>query len=82
MAEDRVLIPKSKAPPGAPAPKSASPAAREEVDLARILKALQTIESNSADRMRDLRSLLLFLPLIWAAIWGVIYFIILVVTGK
>lgn len=73
-ADERIIVPGSKSPRGA---------AREEVDLARILKALQTIEGNSADRARDLRLLLFFLPLIWGIVWGfVFWFVYLLASGK
>jgi len=72
MSDERVSIPRGRT--SAPAP--------EEVDLARVLKALQTIDANEADRMKELKLFLFFLPFIWGVVWGVIYFVFLVATGK
>lgn len=63
MSDDRIVIPK-----GADRPRPFHPRPKEEVDLARILTALQRIDENMSERARDLMKLLVFLPLIWAAI--------------
>lgn len=67
---DRVVVPHGRATP--PPDKGA-----EEVGPARLLKALQVMDQNAADRARDLKVFLCFLPLLWGLIWGVFYLIIL-----
>jgi hypothetical protein len=67
MTEERVVIPRSKT----------APAAREEVDLARLLKAVQTMDANAHDRMRELKLFLFFLPLIWGVVWGLLWLVVL-----
>jgi len=64
MADDRVAIPKG---PREPKDHLARP---EQVDLARILKALQTIEEHTQERAKDLKLFLFFLPLIWGIVWA------------
>jgi hypothetical protein len=60
-----------------PAPTgSAKEEAREVVDLARLLLALQTMDQNAHDRMRELKLFLFFLPFVWGLIWGLVWIII------
>lgn len=68
-------------PTGAPArvtvPKGSHPPKQKEaVDLARILQALQTMDQNAADRMRDLKVFLFVLPFISGVFWGGLYFLV------
>jgi hypothetical protein len=76
VADERVTVPKGPREPKDHLLKS------EVVDLARILKALQTIETNSQDRAKDLKLFLFFLPLIWGIVWGTLYFVIMLAASR
>ena len=65
----RVTIPKGRPTP-APQPR------KEEVGPERLLQALQTMDKNAADRMKELKLFLFFLPLLWGVLYGVVYLII------
>lgn len=64
----RVNIPKGGQPPKE----------KEPVGPERLLQALQTMDANAAERMRDLKVFLFVLPILWGLIWGVVYVAILV----
>lgn len=74
MNDERVVIPKG----GKPAPFQAE----KDVDNARLLKALQTMDENANARMKELRLFLFFLPLIWSVVWGTVYFLLFVAIGR
>ena len=76
MGDERITVPKGPREPKDLLLKL------EPVDLARILKALQTIEENTQQRAKDLKLFLFFLPLIWGIVWGTLYFLIIVVAAK
>lgn len=70
---DRIVVPKGRPADG---PASGTTPVREEVDLARLLSALQTMDKNADERIKGLRLFLFSLPFIWGVIWGLVYLII------
>jgi hypothetical protein len=70
MAEDRVSVPKGRA-------LASTQGTKPDVDNARLLQALQTMDANAGDRLKDLKIFLFVLPLIWGVVWGVVYFLFL-----
>jgi len=76
MTDERVAIPKG---PREPKDHLLKP---EAVDLARILKALQTIEEHTQERFKELKLFLFFLPLMWGIVWGTLYFIVLMLLAR
>jgi hypothetical protein len=66
-------------------PKSSRHAAfhaEKDVDNARLLQAVQTMDTNANARLKYLRLFLFFLPVISGIVWRRLYFVLLLAIAK